>query len=287
MNDEYLWDRSGEPDPELARLERALGGLSFVPRTFVPPTPVVEPRPRAWARRELGWGHALKVAVLSAATTMALIGSWRCLQDDEGGVEVRVIQVPAVTEPAPAMSEDDVPAEAVPAEAESTGQASDDALSADIMAPPEPSPKPRLAPTPRPRSKPEAVRPKRKPSRAPLAPPGDITARPTVEEILTGEPFDSSDRGSYKPSTADIKAGVAPVKAEALACGPRHGAAPGTRVRVELSVVGATGRVTQCSAIGDQQDTPLGRCVAEAFAKAQFEPFRAERIGFTYTLRMK
>jgi hypothetical protein len=25
MNDDYLWDRSGEPDPDVERLERVLG----------------------------------------------------------------------------------------------------------------------------------------------------------------------------------------------------------------------------------------------------------------------
>ena len=29
MNDDYLWDRSGEPDPELERLERVLGEYRY------------------------------------------------------------------------------------------------------------------------------------------------------------------------------------------------------------------------------------------------------------------
>lgn len=32
MNEEYLWDQSGEPDPEVQELERVLGTLRFQPR---------------------------------------------------------------------------------------------------------------------------------------------------------------------------------------------------------------------------------------------------------------
>jgi len=32
MNEEYLWDKSGEPDPEIAQLEEILGTLKYKPR---------------------------------------------------------------------------------------------------------------------------------------------------------------------------------------------------------------------------------------------------------------
>lgn len=32
MNDDYLWDRSGEPDPEIQRLEEILGTLRYQPK---------------------------------------------------------------------------------------------------------------------------------------------------------------------------------------------------------------------------------------------------------------
>ncbi len=34
MNDNYLWDRSGEPDPEIKKLEEILGTLRYQPRAL-------------------------------------------------------------------------------------------------------------------------------------------------------------------------------------------------------------------------------------------------------------
>ena len=34
MNDNYLWDRSGEPDPEIQKLEEILGTLRYQPRAL-------------------------------------------------------------------------------------------------------------------------------------------------------------------------------------------------------------------------------------------------------------
>jgi hypothetical protein len=46
VSDDYLWDRRGEPDPEIARLERVMGTL----RAPEPPVPLVQVRPVAAAR---------------------------------------------------------------------------------------------------------------------------------------------------------------------------------------------------------------------------------------------
>ncbi len=32
MNEEYLWDKSGEPDPEIQELEETLGSLRYQPK---------------------------------------------------------------------------------------------------------------------------------------------------------------------------------------------------------------------------------------------------------------
>jgi hypothetical protein len=37
MSDDYLWDRSGEPDPEIVRLEKALGHLRHQPEAVALP----------------------------------------------------------------------------------------------------------------------------------------------------------------------------------------------------------------------------------------------------------
>jgi len=58
MNDDYLWDRSGPPDPEIERLERTLAPLRYRHREEV--LHQVPQRPRMW------WAAAAAV-VLSAA----------------------------------------------------------------------------------------------------------------------------------------------------------------------------------------------------------------------------
>ncbi|HEY5404071.1 MAG TPA: hypothetical protein VIK24_14455 [Pyrinomonadaceae bacterium] len=40
MNEEYLWDKSGEPDPEIQHLEDILGGLRYQPIPLELPTDV-------------------------------------------------------------------------------------------------------------------------------------------------------------------------------------------------------------------------------------------------------
>jgi ferric-dicitrate binding protein FerR (iron transport regulator) len=51
MGDDYLWDRSGEPDPDVARLEKTLATLRHQDRAFeAPPARVVPLRRRPWAR---------------------------------------------------------------------------------------------------------------------------------------------------------------------------------------------------------------------------------------------
>ena len=41
MNENYLWDRSGEPDPEVQNLEQILGSLRYQPRPLEIPNDVV------------------------------------------------------------------------------------------------------------------------------------------------------------------------------------------------------------------------------------------------------
>jgi hypothetical protein len=41
MNDDYLWDKSGEPDPEVQQLEEILGTLRYQHRTLeIPSQPI-------------------------------------------------------------------------------------------------------------------------------------------------------------------------------------------------------------------------------------------------------
>ncbi|MBA3768588.1 MAG: hypothetical protein H0W99_16740, partial [Acidobacteria bacterium] len=68
MSDDYLWDRSGEPDPEIARLERTLGQLRHQPEPLV--LPVARPR------------HAFFPALAAAAVVLIVLsgGLWLSLR---------------------------------------------------------------------------------------------------------------------------------------------------------------------------------------------------------------
>ena len=67
MNDDYLWDRSGEPDPEVERLERVLGKYRYQDK---PLSPALRSR---LSERRGGW---LRLAAVAAAILIALTGLW-------------------------------------------------------------------------------------------------------------------------------------------------------------------------------------------------------------------
>jgi hypothetical protein len=46
MNDDYLWDKTGQPDPEIQQLEEILGALRYQPKPLVIPDEVRVPRRR-------------------------------------------------------------------------------------------------------------------------------------------------------------------------------------------------------------------------------------------------
>ncbi|HZM99217.1 MAG TPA: hypothetical protein VFB70_07475 [Pyrinomonadaceae bacterium] len=48
MNEDYLWDKSGEPDPEIQQLEEILGTLRYQPKPFEAPRDVAAPRRRSY-----------------------------------------------------------------------------------------------------------------------------------------------------------------------------------------------------------------------------------------------
>ena len=67
MNEDYLWDRSGEPDPEVERLERVLGKYRYQP------TPVSPALRSQLSQRQSGW---MKLAAIAAAILLILAGLW-------------------------------------------------------------------------------------------------------------------------------------------------------------------------------------------------------------------
>ena len=48
MNEDYLWDKSGEPDPQIQQLEQILGTLRYQPKPFEVPRDIPAPRRRSY-----------------------------------------------------------------------------------------------------------------------------------------------------------------------------------------------------------------------------------------------
>ncbi|MFN7928646.1 MAG: hypothetical protein U0Y68_11985 [Blastocatellia bacterium] len=73
MNENYLWDKSGEPDEEIQQLESLLSEFRYQPRPLV--LPVEAPKPGFWAW--LTPFFTVRYAVLAAMTLLALsAGLW-------------------------------------------------------------------------------------------------------------------------------------------------------------------------------------------------------------------
>lgn len=109
MKDDYLWDRSGQPDPEIQQLEEILGDLRYQPRQLEIP-----------ADLKTGGNHFQfsRYAIAAAVALIVLgVGAWLALQK-------QTTQVATVPQPQPAEVKTVTPEEpkpvAVPAPADKT-----------------------------------------------------------------------------------------------------------------------------------------------------------------------
>jgi hypothetical protein len=85
MKEEYLWDKSGEPDPEIQQLEEVLGTLKYQPRPLEIPRDLVVIRRRRY----------LPYAAIAASLIFALLaaGFWLMRLDDQEEQPVREASV--------------------------------------------------------------------------------------------------------------------------------------------------------------------------------------------------
>ncbi len=73
MNDDYLWDKTGEPDPEILELEQVLGTLRYQPRSLeIPETLHIE------KKRTFFPSFAIAAAI---ALMIAGVGLWLVLRN--------------------------------------------------------------------------------------------------------------------------------------------------------------------------------------------------------------
>ncbi len=75
MNEEYLWDKSGEPDPQVQQLEEILGALRYQPRPLEIPRELVVVRRRSY----------IPILMIAATVALALLaaGLWLRMQSQK------------------------------------------------------------------------------------------------------------------------------------------------------------------------------------------------------------
>jgi len=87
-----------------------------------------------------------------------------------------------------------------------------------------------------------------------------------------------------KLSASQIRKALSGPKAQAKQCKDMHAAPAGTTVKVKLSIAGS-GEVRSATPQAPHANG-LGRCVADALGRAEFEPFAAPAMGVVYSVRL-
>lgn len=319
-HDEYLWSGQGEADPLLADLERTLGSLGFdgepqlvddLPRTGHGAGPTSRLRTWSWvglgaaaAAMGLWWhlGGAGDPVVHRPRASAPVVPPVAAGNGEPGAARIGDANGSAIHGGPPVGIE--------PGPTDAPGSGPDRAVAPashgepDVRpARPEPKPRERAGLRPKAKSRPRPSSRSGGESGAAPATPESAPARP-VEPRPSNPPAGAPDCAEhpgadlcpagtetgeklpFKLGEADAIEGLGPVLPEAQRCGRRHGAAPGTTVRVKLRVEGASGRVVRATAQSPHGGTPLGDCVAGALAGAQFRRFEYPSIGIVYPLKM-
>ena len=95
MNRDYLWDRTGEPDPEIQKLEEVLGTLRYQPRTLEIPANVGPSNRRL---NLSGFSFASRLAIAAAIVVIVLgLGLWIGLQRRSSPEFAKVERAPATS----------------------------------------------------------------------------------------------------------------------------------------------------------------------------------------------
>jgi hypothetical protein len=92
MNDDYLWDRSGEPDPEIQELEQVLGTLRYQPRPLEIATQLQIERKRSFFP---GFAIAAVIALMLFG-----VGLWLTLKRQHAGDSLATRADSVATNPA-------------------------------------------------------------------------------------------------------------------------------------------------------------------------------------------
>jgi hypothetical protein len=98
MNDDYLWDRTGEPDPEIQHLEEVLGTLRYQPRPLAIPVQ---------GQSDKKQSHFSYLAIAAAIAVVVLGGGWWLLLTSRRAVDSATVHpttAAIAADPAPVTS---------------------------------------------------------------------------------------------------------------------------------------------------------------------------------------
>jgi len=72
LNDDYLWDKTGEPDPEIQQLEQVLGTLRYQPRTLDIPAGLAPVQKRAFFPRLLAIAATIAIMLFGLGLWLSM-----------------------------------------------------------------------------------------------------------------------------------------------------------------------------------------------------------------------
>jgi hypothetical protein len=113
MKDDYLWDATGEPDPEIQRLEQTLSRFRYQPKPLGAAFDERLPQ-----RRDSWWP---RLAAAAAIILMALAGLWAVRDQHRGDAQQPLAGTPGTAEQAAPQPKPDEPKEIQPQPQQSTG----------------------------------------------------------------------------------------------------------------------------------------------------------------------
>lgn len=100
---DYLWDRTGEPDPEVQQLEEVLGTLRYQPRPLEIPAGIQIGSDRSFFR-----GSTVRLAIAAAIAVLLLgLGLFLGLQRLQRGQRPEMVKTGGAAKPNPAASSHD------------------------------------------------------------------------------------------------------------------------------------------------------------------------------------
>jgi hypothetical protein len=99
IDSDYLWDKTGEPDPEIQQLEEVLGTLRHQPRSLKIPAGLQVGRERSFFR---GFVTPLAIAATIAILLLGL-GLWLALQRMQRDHPTEIVKTTPVVNPNPAV----------------------------------------------------------------------------------------------------------------------------------------------------------------------------------------